>query len=79
MNTPTLRFKEFSGAWEVKTLGKICDVRDGTHESPKYHPNGFPFITSKNLLSNGGIDFENVSLISEIDFNNLIVPTNQCR
>lgn len=22
--------------WEIRALGKICDVRDGTHDSPKY-------------------------------------------
>lgn len=69
-----LRFKDDDGRefdeWEEKSLGEVCDVRDGTHESPKYHQSGFPFITSKNLLSNGTIDFENVSLISESDFNN---------
>ncbi|MDD5215580.1 MAG: restriction endonuclease subunit S [Methylococcales bacterium] len=25
MNTPTLRFKEFSGAWEVKKLGDVAE------------------------------------------------------
>ncbi|ASF47829.1 restriction endonuclease subunit S [Methylovulum psychrotolerans] len=69
-----LRFKDNEGNdypdWEEKELGDISDVRDGTHDSPKYHQNGFAFITSKNLLANGSIDFENVSLISELDFNN---------
>lgn len=36
-------------------LGKICDVRDGTHDSPKYQTVGYPLITSKNLTS-GEID-----------------------
>lgn len=53
--------------WRVLELGKICDVRDGTHNSPKYHEDGFPLITSKNLVNNG-LDFDNVSLISETDF-----------
>jgi type I restriction enzyme S subunit len=29
MNTPTLRFKEFSGAWEVKKLGDLFHVKAG--------------------------------------------------
>ncbi len=53
--------------WEVLELGKVCDVRDGTHSSPKYHEEGVPLITSKNLVDTK-LDFENVSLISEVDF-----------
>lgn len=53
--------------WEVLELGKVCDVRDGTHSSPKYHEEGIPLITSKNLADTA-LDFENVSLISEVDF-----------
>ncbi|WP_028516905.1 restriction endonuclease subunit S [Ruminococcus flavefaciens] len=48
-------------------LGKVCDVRDGTHDSPKYVDNGFPLITSKNL-SSGSIDFSDVNYISEEDY-----------
>jgi restriction endonuclease S subunit len=49
-------------------LGKICNVRDGTHDSPVPVQVGHPLITSKNL-KNGTIDFENINLISEIDYN----------
>lgn len=48
-------------------LGKVCDVRDGTHDSPKYVENGYPLITSKNL-SSGSIDFSDVNYISEEDY-----------
>ena len=47
-------------------LGKICDVRDGTHDSPKYQAVGYPLITSKNLTS-GEIDFSNCNYIKEED------------
>lgn len=50
---------------------EISDVRDGTHDSPKFHTNGFPLITSKNLLSNGKLSFENVNFISEEDFHSI--------
>ncbi len=53
-------------SWKVNNLGKICDVRDGTHDSPKYHSVGFPLVTSKNI-KNGFIDFSEVNLISEKD------------
>ena len=52
--------------WEVVELGKVCDVRDGTHDSPKYLAEGIPLITSKNLKDDK-IDFTNVKFISEED------------
>ena len=67
---PRLRFPEFSddGEWEEKELGSLCDVRDGTHDSPQFYNTGKPLITSKNLLSNGLLDLKNVSFISEEDY-----------
>lgn len=67
---PELRFPEFvdEGEWEAKKLGNVCDVRDGTHDSPKYVTAGYPLITSKNLLSNGAMDFSNVNYITEEDY-----------
>jgi len=53
-------------SWTIAELEEICDVRDGTHESPKYGLNGFPLITSRNL-KNGFIDFTDVNLISRED------------
>jgi len=69
-NTQKLRFPEFlnDGEWEEKRLGDISDVRDGTHDSPKFYSSGKPLVTSKNLLSNGNLDINNVSLISEVDY-----------
>jgi type I restriction enzyme M protein len=52
--------------WEMVELNSICDVRDGTHDSPKYKEVGYPLITSKNI-KDGIIDFENVNLISKED------------
>jgi restriction endonuclease S subunit len=48
-------------------LGDYYDVRDGTHDSPKFFDKGYPLITSKNLRS-GVIDFSNVQYISEEDY-----------
>lgn len=53
--------------WNATTLGNAFDVRDGTHDSPKYHSEGFPLITSKNLKREG-LSFENVKLISPQDY-----------
>ena len=49
---PKLRFKEFSDEWEEKKLGEISEVKDGTHDSPKYmEKSDYKFITSKNIQS----------------------------
>ena len=53
--------------WEQSSLGKVCDVRDGTHDSPKYYMEGYPLVTSKNVTS-GKIDFSDCSLICEDDY-----------
>ncbi len=60
------RLNGFNGEWMEKRLGDICDVRDGTHESPKYYDNGIKFITSKNII-NGTINFSEVKFISKED------------
>ena len=46
---PKIRFKGFTDDWEQRKLNEITDVRDGTHDSPKYIEYGHPFITSKNI------------------------------
>lgn len=42
-------------------------MRDGTHNSPKYQREGYPLVTSKNLVTNG-IDLSEVSFISKYDY-----------
>ena len=53
--------------WNVFRLGDLCDVRDGTHDSPKYYQRGYPLVTSKNV-TNGQIDFSDCNLICEEDY-----------
>jgi type I restriction enzyme S subunit len=52
--------------WEIKPLTNIADVRDGTHESPRYYKEGVMFVTSKNIV-NGKLDLTEVTYISESD------------
>ena len=47
------------------------DVRDGTHDSPKYTQEGYPLITSKDF-KNGQFDFSKTRYISEVDYKNII-------
>lgn len=53
--------------WVKKKFSDIYDVRDGTHDSPKYIDSGYPLVTSKNLKGDY-IDMVNVKYISEADY-----------
>ncbi|HCB93865.1 MAG TPA: restriction endonuclease [Selenomonas sp.] len=57
---------EIPEGWEWVRLSDVIDVRDGTHDTPAYQPNGIPLVTSKNI-SSGKLDFENVKYISPKD------------
>ena len=53
--------------WSFVELASVCDVRDGTHDSPKYCEDGYPLMTSKNF-SQGFADFSSAKFISKDDF-----------
>lgn len=53
--------------WEEKRLGEAYDVRDGTHDSPKYQKEGYALITSKNLKRDE-LDYQKIKYISEKDY-----------
>lgn len=57
---------EIPTGWNWSRLGTCLDVRDGTHDTPRYVAEGVPLVTSKNL-SNGKIDFTTAKLISRED------------
>jgi type I restriction enzyme M protein len=62
--------------WELGELGELCDVRDGTHDSPKYVlEGGIPFITQKNITKEG-LSFDDVNYISEEDHLKIIKRSN---
>ncbi|MGD8122658.1 restriction endonuclease subunit S [Vibrio sp. TRT 2004] len=52
--------------WQWAEAGKVIDIRDGTHDSPKPVEDGIPLVTSKNL-KNGKIDFSTCTNISAED------------
>lgn len=56
--------------YDFHKLGTICDVRDGTHDSPKFIQKGYPLVTSKNITS-GVLDLSDVKYISEKDYNEI--------
>jgi type I restriction enzyme S subunit len=53
--------------YKTEELGSVSDVRDGTHDSPKYVEEGYPLLTSKNFTS-GKIVLEGASQISKQDY-----------
>jgi type I restriction enzyme S subunit len=62
-------FSQRGGGWEEKRLDEVYDVRDGTHDSPKFQKFGYAFVTSKNL-KNSLLNFDKIQFISEEDYNN---------
>ncbi|KKR87271.1 MAG: Type I restriction modification DNA specificity domain protein [Candidatus Uhrbacteria bacterium GW2011_GWC2_41_11] len=56
--------------WEKKRLGDVYDVRDGTHDSPKYQKVGYALITSKNLKRDE-LDYQKIKYISEKDYDKI--------
>lgn len=57
---------ELPKGWEWVRLNEALDVRDGTHDTPKYVDIGYPLVTSKNLYS-GELSFNDIKYISEQD------------
>lgn len=68
---------DLPSGWEWKKMRDVCDVRDGTHDSPKYHKEGYPLVTSKNL-KNGLIDIDNVKYISKEDYDAINKRSKVC-
>jgi type I restriction enzyme S subunit len=48
--------------WEVKTLGEIAVIRDGTHQTPTYVDYGVPFYSVESVTNN---NFTNTKFITE--------------
>ena len=55
----------FGDEVEWKTLGDICDIYDGTHQTPKYTNSGVPFVSVQNINNIYGTE----KYISLDDFN----------
>ena len=58
---------DLPASWSWTRFHSIIDVRDGTHDTPKYVQQGYPLITSKNLI-NGKLDFSTAKMISREDY-----------
>lgn len=60
--TGQTRLPGFTGEWEVKRLGEMAEIRDGTHQTPKYVESGIPFFSVENVTSG---NFTDTKFISE--------------
>lgn len=58
------RLPGFSGSWEIRNLGDLFDVKDGTHQTPRYVNEGIPFYSVESVTRN---DFENTKYISQAE------------
>ncbi len=59
-------FENKGDDWEKSLLNEITEVKDGTHDSPKYIKEGIPFVTQKNIKPDG-FTIENTKFITEVD------------
>lgn len=55
------RLQGFNKQWKDTTLGKICDIKDGTHQTPHYVESGIPFYSVETVTND---DFAHVKYIS---------------
>ena len=63
---------ELPSGWEWTRMQTAFDVRDGTHDTPKYvERDGVPLITSKNF-EDGKINFHSAKLISTSDHESIM-------
>ena len=64
--------------WYVVPLKRVCEVKDGTHETPQYvdmSEDAFPLITSKDFIGDS-ISFEGAKYISKVDHLEIIKRSN---
>ena len=60
-NIPEIRFKGFTDVWEQRKLNELCNIYDGTHQTPNYKDSGIMFLSVENikdLSSNKYISYE---------------------
>ena len=67
------RLDGFHGEWVERTLGEICEIKDGTHQTPRYVYSGIPFYSVESVTKN---EFINTKFISKDDH---LCLTKSCR
>lgn len=60
--TGKTRLDGFSDEWICIRLGELCEIKDGTHQTPKYVDAGIPFYSVESISQN---EFKSTKFISE--------------
>ena len=60
---PKLRFPGFTEDWEQRKLDEVCNVYDGTHQTPRYTNSGVMFVSVEDIET-----LESNKYITEEDF-----------
>ncbi|MEB2630670.1 restriction endonuclease subunit S [Peribacillus frigoritolerans] len=67
---------EIPKEWEWVRFSEIIDVRDGTHDTPKYiEEGGYPLVTGKDFYT-GELNFTKTKYISKQDYLKIIQRSN---
>ena len=75
-NIPQLRFHDFKGEWEKKTLSEISSkITDGTHDTPKPTKQGVPFLTAIHI-KDGFVDYNNCYFLDKEVHNSIYKRCN---
>ncbi|MGC6768944.1 restriction endonuclease subunit S [Enterococcus sp. LJL51] len=56
------RVRGYREDWMEKTLKDVCEVKDGTHQTPKYVKQGIPFYSVENISNDDFFHTKNISL-----------------
>jgi type I restriction enzyme S subunit len=62
MKTKSKQKNKIPDGWEVKKLGEISKIYDGTHQTPKYVEKGIPFLSVEHITAN---QFSNTKFVTE--------------
>lgn len=66
---------ELPKGWKWMKLSEITEVKDGTHDTPKYIEDGIPFVTQKNIREKG-LTFSDIKFITEADHEKFFKRSN---
>jgi type I restriction enzyme S subunit len=58
--TPTLRFPEFKGEWELKKLSNLLEFKNGINATKEQYGSGYKFINVLDILNNDFITHDNI-------------------
>jgi type I restriction enzyme S subunit len=68
----TISLPHLPKGWMWATCDQLCSqITDGEHIQPRYKPVGYPMLSAKNVRD-GYVDFGDIDLISEVDFQNCL-------